>query len=108
MVTMRISESDLSTSVALVTDGRFSGGTAGPCIGYVCPEAAVGGPIALVQNGDIIELDIPKRTLNLKISPEEFERRKNTWKASEPKFKRGFLAQYAKTVGAANRGAVRE
>jgi len=108
MVTMRISESELNASVALVTDGRFSGGTAGPCIGYVCPEASVGGPIALVRDGDIIEIDIPRRMLNLKVNSEELERRREEWKPPEPKIRRGFLAQYAKNVGPASRGAVRE
>jgi len=96
----------LSDSVALITDGRFSGGTQGPCIGHVSPEAAEGGPIALVKDGDTIELDIHARKLNVKLSDDELKKRKLAWKAPEPKFRTGWLARYARMVTSANTGAV--
>ncbi|MFQ5328532.1 MAG: dihydroxy-acid dehydratase [Thermodesulfobacteriota bacterium] len=98
----------LGDSVALITDGRFSGGTRGPCIGHISPEAMEGGPIALVKEGDTIELDIPKRTITLSVDDEELEKRRRSWKAPEPKIKRGWLARYAKAVTSANTGAVLE
>ncbi|MDH4226170.1 MAG: dihydroxy-acid dehydratase [Deltaproteobacteria bacterium] len=98
----------LGESVALITDGRFSGGTRGPCIGHISPEAMEGGPIALVKNGDVIELDIPKRKLELKVSAAELKKRKKKWKAPEPKIKTGWLSRYAKVVTSANTGAVVE
>jgi dihydroxy-acid dehydratase len=107
MATMQISESEFNTSVALVTDGRFSGGTAGPCIGHVSPEAMEGGPIALVQNRDMIEIDIPKRTLTLKIGKEEFQKRLLSWKKPENKVAKGLLALYAKNISSASKGAIR-
>ncbi|HEY5997437.1 MAG TPA: dihydroxy-acid dehydratase, partial [Candidatus Deferrimicrobiaceae bacterium] len=96
----------LGTSVALVTDGRFSGGTRGPCIGHVSPEAADGGPIALVKDGDTIILDIPKRKLTLDVAAAELARRKKKWKAPAPKITKGYLARYAKLVRSADEGAV--
>jgi dihydroxy-acid dehydratase len=96
----------LGESVALVTDGRFSGGTRGPCIGHVSPEAMEGGPIALIEEGDIIELDIPDRKLELRIDDDELSKRKEKWEAPEPKFKTGWLARYAKLVSSADSGAV--
>lgn len=96
----------LGESVALVTDGRFSGGTRGPCIGHVSPEAMEGGPIALVKEGDIIELDIPDRKLELRVDNDELNKRKEKWKAPEPKFKTGWLARYAKLVSSADSGAI--
>jgi dihydroxy-acid dehydratase len=98
----------LGDSVALITDGRFSGGTRGPCIGHISPEAMEGGTIALVKEGDSIELDIPKRTITLNVDDEELEMRRRSWKAPEPKIKRGWLARYAKAVTSANTGAVLE
>jgi dihydroxy-acid dehydratase len=91
--------------VVLITDGRFSGGTRGPCIGHVAPEAAVGGPIALIKEGDIIDVDLFKKTIDLKVSKKDLDTRKKTWK---PKRKdlAGVLAQYADTVKQANLGAV--
>ena len=83
----------LGDSVALVTDGRFSGGTQGACIGHVSPEAAEGGPIALVKDGDIIEIDIPARKLNLKVSEEELQKRKKKWKVKQKKLE-GVLKKY--------------
>jgi dihydroxy-acid dehydratase len=104
--TAAIAGMGLIESVALITDGRFSGGTRGPCIGHVSPEAAVGGPIALVREGDMIEIDIPGRILDLKISKEEFEKRQKAWKAPAPKATKGYLARYQKQVGSADKGAV--
>jgi dihydroxy-acid dehydratase len=96
----------LGDSVALITDGRFSGGTRGPCIGHISPEAAQGGPIALVRDGDTIVLDIPARSLHLEVSPTELEQRHSEWHAPEPKIKTGWLARYAKVVTNASTGAV--
>lgn len=96
----------LSDSVALITDGRFSGGTQGPCIGHVSPEAAEGGPIALIKDGDIIEIDIHARKLNMKVTDDELSKRRASWKAPEPKIKTGWLARYARMVTSANTGAI--
>jgi len=96
----------LGDSVALITDGRFSGGTRGPCIGHISPEAAVGGPIALVAEGDLIRLDIPNRRLELLVDDTELARRKAAWQAPEVKIKTGWLARYAKVVTSANTGAI--
>ena len=96
----------MGESVALITDGRFSGGTRGPCVGHVSPEAMEGGPIALVKEGDVIEMDIPKRSLELKVKSDELNKRKENWKPPEPKIKEGWLARYAKVVTSANTGAV--
>jgi dihydroxy-acid dehydratase len=96
----------LGDSVALVTDGRFSGGTRGPCIGHVSPEAAEGGPIALVEEGDRILLDIPARKLELLVGADVLEQRRAGWQAPEPKIKTGWLARYAKVVTSAYTGAV--
>ena len=96
----------LGESVALITDGRFSGGTRGPCIGHISPEAAEGGPIALVEDGDIIRLDIPNRRLELKVSEEVLAERLRRWKRPTPKVRRGWLARYAAVVTSANTGAV--
>ncbi len=98
----------LGDSVALITDGRFSGGTRGPCVGHVSPEAAEGGPIALVEDGDLIELDIPNRSLRLKVTDEVLAQRKAVWSRPEPKIKSGWLARYAKVVTSANTGAICE
>ncbi|MHB8712760.1 MAG: dihydroxy-acid dehydratase [Trichloromonadaceae bacterium] len=96
----------LGDSVALITDGRFSGGTRGPCIGHISPEAAVGGTIALVQDGDRIELNIPQRRLELMVDAATLEQRRSVWVAPEPKIKTGWLARYAKVVTSANTGAI--
>jgi len=96
----------LGDSVALITDGRFSGGTRGPCIGHISPEAAEGGPIALVAEGDLIRLDIPNRKLELLVDDVELARRKAAWRAPEAKIKTGWLARYAKVVTSANTGAI--
>lgn len=96
----------LDKEVALITDGRFSGATRGSSIGHVSPEAAAGGPIAAVREGDLIEIDIPARRLNLKISEEEMKKRLSELKPFEPKVKNGYLARYAKMVSSADKGAV--
>ncbi len=96
----------LGDSVALITDGRFSGGTRGPCIGHISPEAAEGGPIALVEEGDRIKLDIPNRKLELLVDESTLAERRSRWVAPEPKIKTGWLARYAKTVTSAYTGAV--
>ncbi|MBI5341906.1 MAG: dihydroxy-acid dehydratase [Deltaproteobacteria bacterium] len=96
----------LGTKVALITDGRFSGGTHGPCIGHISPEAMEGGPIALVRDGDEIVLDIPKRKLTLDVPPPELARRRKGWKAPAPKIASGYLSRYAKLVRSAGTGAV--
>lgn len=96
----------LGDSVALITDGRFSGGTRGPCVGHISPEAAQGGPIALIEDGDSITLDIPNRMLQLDVKDDELERRYSQWQVPEPKIKTGWLARYAKVVTNASTGAV--
>ena len=96
----------LGSSVALITDGRFSGATRGACIGHVCPEAAVGGPIALVEDGDIIEIDIPANTIKLIVSDEELAKRRAEWQPREQKITTGYLARYAKLVSSSAKGAV--
>ena len=98
----------LGDAVALITDGRFSGGTRGPCIGHISPEAAAGGPIALVQDGDRIRLDIPQRQLELLVDDAELARRRANWVAPEPKINTGWLARYAKVVTSAHTGAICE
>lgn len=95
----------LDKSVALITDGRFSGATKGPAIGHVSPEAAAGGPIALVHEGDIIDIDIDEGTLTLEVSDEELEARRAAWVKPEPKYQVGVLARYAKFVSSADKGA---
>ena len=104
--TSAIAGAGLSESVALITDGRFSGGTRGPCIGHISPEAAVGGPIALVKNGDMISIDIPARKIDLLVDPAEMEMRKKDWAPPEPKIKNGILARYRKSVTSASKGSV--
>jgi dihydroxy-acid dehydratase len=96
----------LHKSVALITDGRFSGGTRGPCIGHISPEAALGGLIAYIKNGDSINIDIPNRKIELEISKEEIKRRKKTMKILPPKVQSGYLYRYAKTVTSAASGAI--
>ena len=98
----------LGESVALITDGRFSGATRGAAIGHVCPEAAQGGPIALVEDGDLISIDIPANTITLKVDEDTLAARKAVWTCPEPKVKTGYLARYAKMVTSAARGAVLE
>ena len=96
----------LADSVALITDGRFSGGTKGPCIGHVSPEAASKGPIAILRDGDIITIDIPDRKLEVKLTSAEIAKRFKSWKAVEPKIKTGYLARYSRLVSSADKGAI--
>ncbi len=96
----------LGDSVALITDGRFSGGTRGPCIGHVSPEAAQGGPIGIIKDGDKIQLNIPNRRISLLIADEELKSRLDSFVPIEPKIKKGYLARYAKLVTSSNTGAV--
>ena len=104
--TSAIAGMGLSESVALITDGRFSGGTRGPCIGHVSPEAMEGGPIAVVKNGDRISIDIPKRKIEVMISDQEINDRLAAWKKPQPKIKHGYLSRYAKLVSSAASGAI--
>lgn len=103
--TSAITGMGLSESVALITDGRFSGGTRGPCIGHVSPEAIEGGPIAIVQGGDIIKIDIPNRRLDIKISNAEIQKRLKRWKKPYKKLS-GVLERYSRMVGSADKGAI--
>ena len=106
--TSAIAGMGLGSTVALITDGRFSGASRGASIGHVSPEAAVGGPIALVEEGDIIAIDIPNMTLDLKVSDEELEKRRAAWTPREPRVTTGYLARYEKMVTSGNRGAILE
>jgi dihydroxy-acid dehydratase len=96
----------LGDSVALITDGRFSGGTRGACIGHISPEAAVGGPIGLLKGGDMIEIDIPGNKINVKLSDDELAERKKKWTPPEPRITEGYLAKYASMATSADTGAV--
>ena len=106
--TSAIAGMGLGSSVALITDGRFSGASRGASIGHVSPEAAVGGPIALVKEGDIISINIPENTLNVRISDEEMAKRRAEWQPREPKVTTGYLARYHELVTSGNRGAILE
>ena len=92
--------------VALITDGRFSGASRGACIGHISPEAMAGGPIAFIEDEDLIDIDIPNRKLELRVSDEELAKRKAAWVKPEPKIKTGYLSRYAKLTTSASRGAV--
>ena len=105
-ITAAIKGAGLGKDVLLITDGRFSGGTTGLCVGHVAPEAAKGGPMALVQEGDRIRVDLPARQLDLLVDDAELESRRATWSVPEPRYPTGALAKYAKLVGSAERGAV--
>ena len=106
--TSAIAGMGLGSCVALITDGRFSGASRGASIGHVSPEAAVGGPIALVEEGDIISINIPENTLNVKVSDEEMAARKAKWQPREPKVTTGYLSRYRELVTSGNRGAILE
>ncbi|WP_405322270.1 dihydroxy-acid dehydratase [Frisingicoccus sp.] len=106
--TSAIAGMGLGSSVALITDGRFSGASRGASIGHVSPEAAVGGPIALIEEGDIIKIDIPANTINVAVSDEELAARREKWQPREPKITSGYLARYASMVTSGNRGAILE
>ncbi len=105
-VTAALSGQGMDEQVALITDGRFSGATRGFTVGHISPEAQIGGPIALIQNGDTITMDIPSRTIRLEVSDEELQRRLGQWQAPAPKYTHGALAKYARLVSSAARGAV--
>ncbi|HBG36949.1 MAG TPA: dihydroxy-acid dehydratase [Treponema sp.] len=107
-VTAALAGRGMDKEVALITDGRFSGATRGASIGHCSPEAAVGGPIALVQDGDSISIDINAYSIKLNVSDEELEIRKQSWQCLEPKIKKGYLARYAKLVSSADQGAILE
>ena len=96
----------LDLECALITDGRFSGGTRGLCIGHVSPEAAEGGPIGLVRDGDTIEIDLDRKIVDLLVGPDEMAKRRKEWKRPEPNIKEGYMARYASMVTGAASGAV--
>lgn len=104
--TSAIAGMGLDKDVALITDGRFSGATRGASIGHVSPEAALGGPIALVEEGDTISIDMNKNTIQVEISEEEMQARKAKWQPREPKITTGYVSRYAALVTSANTGAV--
>ena len=108
VVTWLIKDMGLDTSVAVITDGRFSGTSGGPCIGHIVPEAMVGGPIALLRDDDIIDINIASRTLNAELSDEEIKQRLASWNPPEPKITRGYLAHFAKYATSADKGAYLE
>lgn len=107
-ITSAIVGRGLGESVVLVTDGRFSGATRGLMLGHVSPEAARGGPIALVRDGDMIAIDVDARTLELEVGDDELATRRSAWTQPEPRVSRGVLARYARVVSSASRGAVLE
>ncbi len=106
VITGQLAGMGLGGSVALVTDGRFSGVTRGAAIGHISPEAAEGGPLALVEEGDVIDIDIPGRSLTLDVDEAELARRRAAWTPPEPRVKTGYLARYAKMVTSASTGAI--
>jgi dihydroxy-acid dehydratase len=105
-VTASLVGAGLGDQVALITDGRFSGATHGLMVGHIAPEAARGGPLALVRDGDMITLDVEERRLDVDLSDEELERRRSEWRAPEPRYTTGVFAKYAAGVGSAAQGAV--
>jgi dihydroxy-acid dehydratase len=106
VVTAAIVGQGFKDSVALITDGRFSGASHGLMIGHVSPEAAVGGPIALLRDGDIVSVDVERRSLNVELSDAELGARRAEWKAPVPRYTHGVFAKYAKLVTSASKGAV--
>ena len=106
--TSAIAGMGLGSTVALITDGRVSGASRGASIGHVSPEAAVGGPIALIEEGDIIKIDIPANTINVDLPDEVLEERRKKWQPREPRVTTGYLSRYAEMVTSANRGAILE
>jgi dihydroxy-acid dehydratase len=106
MITGAIKGAGLGKSVLLLTDGRFSGGSTGLCVGHVAPEAVDAGPIAFIKNGDLIRVDIKKRNLDLVVDEKEMNERKKSFKPVPHKYRRGVLAKYSKLVGSASKGAV--
>ena len=105
-ITAAIKGAGLGDSVLLITDGRFSGGTTGLCIGHVAPEAAHGGPIGLIENGDVVRVDIPNRRIDILVDDATLEERREAWEPHPPRYTRGALAKYARLVGSAESGAV--
>jgi dihydroxy-acid dehydratase len=105
-ITAAIKGAGLGEAVAVVTDGRFSGATTGLCIGHVAPEAAAGGSIALIEEGDPIRIDVPARRVDLLVDEATLEKRRAGWKPKEPRYTEGVLAKYARLVGSAETGAV--
>ncbi len=105
-ITAAIKGAGLGKEVSLITDGRFSGGTTGLCVGHIAPEAADGGPLALVEEGDPILIDIPQRRLDLQVDEATLAQRRAGWKAPHPRYSTGALAKYARLVGSAGSGAV--
>ncbi len=105
-ITGAIKGAGLGRDVLLITDGRFSGGTTGACVGHVAPEASTGGPMALVRDGDAIRLDMRTRTLDLLVDVDELARRRQAWTPPQPRYTSGVLAKYARLVGSAAGGAV--
>ncbi len=105
-VTGAIMGAGLGETTLLITDGRFSGATRGPMIGHVAPEAAVGGTIGLIEDGDIVVMDIEDRILNVNVSNDELDRRRSRWQPRKPNYERGVLAKYGKLVSSASIGAV--
>ena len=108
MATWMLVDLGLDKSIAIITDGRFSGTSGGPCVGHIVPEAAVGGPIAVIRDGDMIEIDIPARRLTLELTDGEIKERLASWKAPEPEIKKGYLAHFAKYATSADKGAYLE
>jgi dihydroxy-acid dehydratase len=106
--TSAIAGMQLDADVALLTDGRFSGGTRGAAIGHISPEAAQGGPLAFVQENDRIAIDIPNKTIHLRVDDAQMESRRSQWQPAAPKITKGYLARYARVVGSADGGAVVE
>jgi dihydroxy-acid dehydratase len=104
--TAAIAGMGLDAHVALITDGRFSGGSRGAAIGHISPEAAQGGTIALIKEGDPIVIDIPGKTIRLMVPDDEIERRRSHWQAPEPKIRHGYMARYARQVSSASQGAI--
>ena len=105
-ITGAIKGAGLGKDVLLLTDGRFSGGTTGLCIGHIAPEASDGGPVALVRDGDLIRVDIAAKTLDILVDPAELEARRADWAPLPPRYTRGVLAKYAKLVHSASEGAI--
>ena len=106
MITGAIKGAGLGKDVLLITDGRFSGGTTGLCVGHVAPEAVDGGPIALVRDGDRVRIDLTERKLDLLVDAEELAARREGWQPLSNRYERGVLSKYARLVGSASRGAV--
>jgi len=106
MITGAIKGAGLGKDVLLITDGRFSGGTTGLCVGHVAPEAVDGGPIGLLRDGDKVRIDIPNRMLDVLVDEDELAARRTTFEPLPPRYDRGVLAKYAKLVGSVSKGAV--